>query len=626
MSKLSHRPNLHLPDNIFTLPENHARNVPMYLMFFDTETQQENISYNKKNGEEINGLLHKFRLGCAELWKYDYEINDYNKYKFINTNQFEPFIDFIFTGKTRYERSLWIFCHNLSFDFRVLLPGIPVVYKENIRSFTFDSGKAFVSIKTKRERDGCIHFVDSHNFFHGSIEQLGKIFGIEKKGKDIDFANVSDRELLERCKQDVAILRTGMLFMIRNFVIDQIRMPLTLSSLSFSTYRNFYMKHPIKIYHDEGIREMERQSYHGGRVEIFDKGFLKNIYELDINGMYAYIMKEKMFPIEPVGILPEAKPDVLRNYISKDYALMGDCEISTNQHIPAYPYLHDAKLFFPVGQFNQVLTTPEIEIALNNDELIGAQNVVIYKTAPIFKEFIEEFSKLKEKAKQEKNEIMHLFYKLISNSLYGKWGQRVSEYEKVEEDIFKVEGDLFHEGKLYKIKKLFDDYWIRSDPKDGRYTNTIIASHITAYARCHLWRLLQRASEPVYCDTDAIFIREYELDNYKDVIHKTKLGCLDVELADIEFLAELPKWYRYKYKGEWFYKRKGIPSTATEIGLDSFEFDYFLGFHESYNIFGTPQVVTIKKVKKLVNDYEKRTILPDGKTAPINIKELLAPV
>jgi len=615
---------IRLPLKSFVLPKNHARHIPQNLIFFDTETSQEDINYQKRNGEIVNGEKHNFKLGCAEKWKF--KKNDYGEEyeERITTTNITSFINFLFTGKSRMERSLYIFCHNLSFDFRILLPHIPKTYLNKIRTFTFDSGKSFVAIKGKRKRDGCIYFVDSHNFFHGSIEQLGLVFNLEKIGKDIDFRSCSITELADRCKQDVKILRTAMLQLICEFILDKVRMPLTLSSLSFSTYRNFYMNHPIKIYHEASLREYERKSYHGGRVEIFDMNNHKNVYQLDINGMYAYVMRKMNFPVEPITMIDNGI-DMLEPYTKNGYCLLADCLIETDKNIPLYPYLHNTKLYFPKGKFNVILTTPEIKLAIENEELLDAKNIIIYKAKPIFKEYVEHFSKKKEEAKKNNDLIMHLFYKLFGNSLYGKFGQQIESWEKIPEelDMLKVSGDVLHENTLYTIKELFGNFWMKTDKEDGRYTNTIIASHITAYARCYLWKLLQLGS-PLYTDTDCLFVKENDLDIYQPFIHKTKLGMLDIELSNIIFQPKAPKLYSYMYKGKMYHKRKGIPSNAKEIKTETFEYDYFMGFHETLNIFGKPIVVTVKKVKRLLNEYDKRHINQDGSTLPIDIKTLLS--
>lgn len=613
---------LSIPDKTFALPRNHARNVPQYLMFFDTETNLEPITFNRADGEEVKGNKHSFRLGVCERW--DFNGSDYGeKYQSrISTNQIDQFIDFLFAGKNKVERSLWIYCHNLSFDFRIISPYIPDRYRSAIRTFNFDSGKAFVSIKTQRKRDGSIYFVDSHNFFKGSIEQLGELFGLEKEGKEIDFHNVSDDELLGRCKQDVKILRTAMLFLINNFVKDKIRMPITLSSLSFSTYRNDFMNDKIIIHHDPILRQYERMSYHGGRVEIFDTRKLKHVYELDINGMYAYIMKNNSFPVEVEKIIDETDENELSNLIKDGKDLLALANVDSNMFIPLYPYLHNKKLYFPSGNFDTVLTTPEIKLSIDNGEMNNAQHVVVYKSKPIFTDFINYYSKMKEETKAHGNLLMHLFYKLIGNGLYGKFGQQIEEWKPLPDGIDIPEGELVHMGELIKIKNIFERSWYKEGSHDGRYTSPIIASLITSRARCYLWSLLNLSENPIYCDTDAIFLPEHDLHNYERLIHESKLGYLDIELEDIEFQAIAPKFYNYKDNGTWKHKRKGIPRTAKQINHNTFSFTYFLGFHESYNIFSEPVVVDITKQKTLGYKYDKRKISKDGYTLPIPIDEV----
>lgn len=593
---------LQLPKYMRELPPNHKHDIPKDLIFFDTETTQIPIEF--KLGNSIRkGFKHEFKLGCAD-WFHNGKL----KQRIVETDPIR-FVNFIFNGH-KGSSNIYIFCHNLKFDFTIIEPYIPDLIKINIKSFNFDFGKAFVRIArigNGKNRKGSYLFIDSHNYFHGSLEELGKLFGLQKL--KIDFTKCSIEELSIYCQKDVEILRVAVMYILENFVINKIKTPTTCSNLSFSTYRNFHMNpYKIMLYPKEQLSDFERKSYHGGRVEIFDMNKFSNVASLDVNGMYSYVMQTRNYPIEPIETVSSIEN------IPKDKCIIADCSLKIDEYIPPFPFNIKNKLIFPNGKFRSILTTPEIEIAINNNYLEKINECVIYDSAPIFENFISTYSKLKEEAKLAQNLLMHTFYKLLGNGLYGKFGQQINDWEEVKKPYMMHEGDIYVEAeeKLYKVRKIFNRYWIRSKKRNGFYSNVAIASHITAYARCYLWNIL-RLSKPIYCDTDSVFIPDECLSDYEKMIG-TKLGMLSIKGLHETFQAYQPKTYDY---GK-IHRRKGIPHAAI-VKDGAYIFTHFMGFHESLNKFGNPQVTEFQQSKMLSNIYEKRMVNIDGTTEAITI-------
>jgi len=629
---------IHIP-NGYLLPTNHRNLLPPRMIFFDTETF-------------INPDKQTFRLGYAQSLKLD-KINGhaYIQDKDLATNSLKQLVKFIFpqNGGT------YIFCHNLSFDLRVIYPLLPQWVTDNISCFSLESGKSFLVVTPFTSN--ALKMIDTHNFFAGSVEQMGELFGLTKEGKDITFDdpndsrfinNISDEELMGRCRQDVEIIKTSMVYLIDNFIRSEtdpttarIRMPMTLSSLSFSTYRNFYMQpYKIHIQNQSGMRKLERDAYHGGRVEIFRMGKIRNAAILDVNGMYAYVMEKFKYPTEAYASLKQATPQVIKGYIDNGSLVIADCLIKTNASIPPYPISHpvNSKLLFPSGEFVATLCTPEIQIALERGELLEAKNIILYHADHIFKRFVQDISAKKEQAKIDGNELMHFFYKLVGNSLYGKFGQRIEKLVKLCEiqpdhpELYDIE-DFMREHDLLemvyqmdvprRIQKLFQHYWISMGKGEGYYSIPSVAAHITAQARSHLWRLLMMVDDPIYVDTDSLTIRSQELPKLKSMIHPSKLGMMDIEYCNVDFQATEPKVYSFTEEdGTTHHKRKGVPKKAKQTGERTFEYDHILGFKEALKIHGEPVIVTEKRTKVLKSEYDKRAILPDGATLPHDISTL----
>ena len=96
------------------------------------------------------------------------------------------------------------------------------------------------------------------------------------------------------CKILYDIIRIFSETIYTKFRIDVIKYSTT-SSLSFAIYRSNYLsKNEIPIINNNLYKAL-RLSYTGGAVDVF-KPTGKNIYYYDVNGLYAYIMKEMDMP------------------------------------------------------------------------------------------------------------------------------------------------------------------------------------------------------------------------------------------------------------------------------------------------------------------------------------------
>jgi len=182
-----------------------------------------------------------------------------------------------------------------------------------------------------------------------------------------------------------------------------------------------------------------------------------------------------------------------------------------------------------------------------------------------FDKHINTFYKLKKENKQ------NAVYKLLLNSLYGKFGQKIEEQEISYELIAKNEKidneDVYILDDM-PYKKVVSNEG-RGAPKFHRMAYPLIASYITAQARLYLFETIERLGfeNIIYCDTDSLTV---SLD-IKDI--KEKINISD-ELGDWshewtgEFQARGLKYYKYRpFKNknkkdwnDWQYKIKGIPN------------------------------------------------------------------
>ncbi len=461
-------------------------------------------------------------------------------------------------------------------------------------------------------------FFDTLNYFKNNLEELGETFSLPKL--KIDFNNCTDEELEIYCKRDVDITYKIMSFILkmhREYSIK--RLCISISQLSFNIFRKEFLKIRLKPPRHKYIMRLERESYRGGRTEVFRHGEYKDreLYYYDVNSMYPHVMRENRFPTSVYalyrrenlkGLSLDKIKHLIDKFLEEGKLVIVRCHVGENTNYPIIGVRDDERrLIFPKWK-DAVICTPEYLRC--KDNITRIDEFVVYNSDYIFREFVTYFY---DKRMSTEDPVMNLFYKLILNSLYGKFGQRrfktkVFEYEpdffdrNGEVDITEID-DTFRRGKVllgYYVEESVDEMNPRAF--------VAIASHVTAYARCLLSEEI--GDDTYYCDTDSI-ITSVPLPSKK--VGK-KLGQWKLEKVSYHSIFKAPK--HYFFAGKW--KRKGIPKNAEQIGDDTFSHERFTKFKETYRRYGG-KIRKIKEIKVLKGEDKKRIHNPDGTTSPFPI-------
>ncbi len=416
------------------------------------------------------------------------------------------------------------------------------------------------------------------NYVKARLEELGKQIGLEKL--KIDFKKATDDELITYCWRDVEILSEWFLKLIKWWKQNNLgKFGYTISQLAYNTYRHSFMKHKLLVHNNQEALELELQSYRGGRNECFKIGRYKGeFYKLDVNSMYPYVMYYPPYPIKLMKIINNPTPKQVEAYLLA-YSLICKMNIEINE--PAIAVKRD-KLIFPKGRFTETLTTPEIQYVLNHGKIHRIDKCALYKHDYIFRDYVTYFYNMRQEAKKKGDTVTNQFAKLMLNSLYGKFAQRVREYIPIDYPApIKWGSETFIDTETgIRFKVIYIDgkaYMLEKTPKLFRDAMISISTHITAYARMILWEYIKTAGliNVYYVDTDSLIVNKEGYENLKIFIGD-ELGQLKLEgiATEIEIIA--PKWYRFgeetKIKGirkedekinEYTYKHKRLAKTKT---------------------------------------------------------------
>lgn len=448
-------------------------------------------------------------------------------------------------------------------------------------------------------------------------------------------------ELVDYMKQDIyllgGVMQKAQDIYMKLYNVD-IESKITLSSLALSIFRLKYYdasNFPIHI-PTRNEDNFIRKGYYGGHADVY-KPRGKNLYYYDVNSLYPFVMKEYPMPCGvPVwyGYLEEKDLDGKLGFIEA-YVV---CPKTINK--PFLPYKDkNGILIFPTGEFVGIYYSEELKFARSiGYTVIPISGYLFEKKESPFGNFVSDLFESRLEAKKSGNEALSYVYKILMNSLYGRFGINPKStttevcdsvrYKQLlrNKDFISTE-ELRHNLHVVSYHTNMDtDYW--EPPKNSAVQ---LAAAITACARIYMYPYISR-EDCYYTDTDSVVLSQPLPD---DMISSSILGMFKLEDIVMEGYFLAPKSYYYKsinqekvikYKGaaksqitaDWFISQFETPDRQQHVPVESnFRVDW-----RTFNIYKKEQ-----SIKVGLSPGTKRVhIMNDKKrwfdTLPINIKDL----
>lgn len=334
------------------------------------------------------------------------------------------------------------------------------------------------------------------------------------------------------------------------------------AKIALSMYNQVF-QNDILVESPEKIQLKERNAYKGGRTEVFKKSSIytndqgenisKYLYYFDINSSYPNAMQYVM-PYQFKVCLELPSSEIIKNendlvdhylYLAKstyvgndDYVIPNLLVRSSKNDIIA---LKETDYSYHWGI--------ELKEAIKNNFKIEITEINQYEGIEIFKEFANYFYNERLKVK-ESNPAKANFFKLVMNSLYGKWGQNMKENIAICNSPYEVNTIIQNpKNKITNfdiIGDLIKLNYIREDD-DKKCIGSLVrfASYITAIARTNLAIMMRDVGHEniYYCDTDSVFTSKYPSSKLLD---NNTLGKWKLENACNWTVFMAPKTYKYK--------------------------------------------------------------------------------
>lgn len=419
------------------------------------------------------------------------------------------------------------------------------------------------------------------------------------------------KELREYCISDVKLLNAG-LQVYQNNAIENTRLDplvyLTIASFALNDFlTNHYDPKKLPIYPiSNDLTQRIKPSFHGGRTDTRCMLFELTDEEKDAGWKILHIDANSLYPatqiFDPVPIgLPRIDFEPQLNQLSNffGFAKIDYQVIEFHFHpIPTLLSETDHKLCADLNDHNEiVLTSIEIQKMLETGYyFISKVHWIIHyeSTTNLFASYfnncyggktlndrnptehdIQDAIDLFEHTNHkidirgqtfQKNPGMKAIFKLLCNSLWGKFGQR-PEYdesavmnigqfmdacEKMERgqlDIFQLFHHPSNEDQVMAVMRGAERQFMKDHISKDKMRNLAIASFVTANGRIRLWeKMNQLGGRVLYHDTDSII---YISKNVNDRIPEGKmLGEWVSELNEGAFIDRFvstgPKSYAYR--------------------------------------------------------------------------------
>lgn len=563
-------------------PIDRAKIIDEKYYVFDVETQG------------LSARPESFLFGCI----YG---KDYRKV-FFSHEEFEEILN-----DKRFSKC-YIFAHNAEFDLSVMYGNI----LQNLDAKAIFNNR-FICARHKK-----FLFADSFNLFGFSVAEIGKQLGIQKMDIDSNLQTGTVRKIehfhVEYCFRDCEIVWVALnkLFRITGTV------KITMAGVALNYFRNTFLRQRLSS-DDKYIYEFF-SSYYGGRVEVFKLGKV-HAYKYDVNSMYPYAMKNAIFP-DPFRLKKDDNLSVERlNYYLKVFEGMAKCKVRHKKGKFGYlPYKDPKsnKLIFPVGTFTGTWNFNELRYAIEKGkvEILSVEFAIYsnrYKSP--FVEFVDCVYDLRSKS----NGIDKTVYKLILNSLYGKFAQRIKYdeiyYKEVPYDEIKKlqEKGVDYELQMFSAER--DDCFLKiKKNKNLHHTIPLFSSYITSYSRIVLLKYMEENEKGlVYVDTDSICT------SIKKEYDSKELGGLKIEPALIQEIYGNKSYKEITGDVEKL-KLKGIPTKAEKVGKNKYKFLKMNKTKESLRRkIKTGEFNIVEKVLEF--EYDKRIRKSNGYTEAIQIHD-----
>lgn len=511
-------------------------------------------------------------------------------FKYVNKNNIlDIFLSYIHKKSLSGQTNI-VYFHNLEYDISVIFYNyhkeflgkkvIKIKYKGWSIKLVL-SNTTFCILKKNKKR---ILLLDSNKFINTSLEKFGEM--INSKYKKLNRPSflgerAPKNEKEKKFFEEYAIQDVLVQYEIAKWIIEKhkkynIRISFSNANFSERIFRHYFVKEYMNIAlpKKEWV-EKSILSYHGGKNGYYlDKDnvyFIKDVVEIDIVSAYPYAMMN----IPNIGGGKYIEVDTIVEEYEGVYIVDGVC---LNDKYPIL-FSHDFKII-PYGEKinNLCITSYELKEAIKNNEIeVKKVKGLVYKPFNIenpLHNFVKEFF---EKKKTANNVDEKMLFKIILNSLYGKFIQAIEIEDKKRDYTIETE-----KGTVRKVEKVY---------QAGQCFHPFFASLITGFIRVYLHKI-EHLTQCFHSSTDSVICKKEQVKNVKHLLG-SDLGCLEVKTSGNVYLFRNKLYVFVDDKGKILkYALHGFLGTP-EMLLQLLK--------EKQNVYKVKKMIKVREAERLKN-------------------------
>jgi hypothetical protein len=300
-------------------------------------------------------------------------------------------------------------------------------------SFYAKSGSLFKLATLNHGKHARTIFLDSYGHFQGPLKEMGDFMGLPKLNDPGLKMPWSKRR--EYCIRDAEIVAKFMAQLQESYLSLGTSLHPSAGGSAMELYQRKYLPLAWRAL-PRSLWEYQASGYHGGRAEAFRMGEIHepvNCY--DVASQYPFIARDALLPNPDTFVFKKnPAPNCL------DYEGITRARVSVRGHKPPLP-LKRGQLIFPVGEFTGTWPNNLLRYAVNSGEvrilkLLSTCSAV--QSGYHLREFMQDMYDIK--TNEEKPIALRKASKWLMNALTGKFGQRdtVTQWNREASDFVNV--------------------------------------------------------------------------------------------------------------------------------------------------------------------------------------------
>jgi hypothetical protein len=459
----------------------------------------------------------------------------------------DDFFDWVRSRRSK-DRQTWIFSHGLGYTLTLLDFWDHIDGRE--LNWVFGVLEDPPTIILTRWGRNLVRWVDTKNYWRVPLEDLPGSLPVDRGAGTP--AGLSPCERGDRIFAKVRAVEQMTCRMIA--MLSDTRMcglQATASALSFACWRTSFLTAPLPLHDRPEVSQLERDAFVGGLLDVRRRGQVSHpIVVTDANSLYPWAMRHVTHPWRLIeyherGTLHDLQSALLGLWCVADVLLAPD---PTRLRVPNPSLAGRGR---PLG--GEVLCGGELRVAYDAGLVRDVGRMAMYEPGLRFSEFVSNLYPEKVRAILEGRRLDALFWKMLLNSLHGKFAQKKRRWIRDDKIIcidrwgswFEQDPDTGLPRRCRSVAGLGE---VLHEGGQNRQSFPAVAASITESARRRMQALaaLVGRDELIYVDTDCLHVGDAgfrRLDRSGN-IHPTELGLMKVVTQGDDGYYWGPKHYR----------------------------------------------------------------------------------